>query len=150
MVQGPDSNLILFNWWVFMHQYFSHINYGVLMVKRFSKHRKKCLWINLHLKESLFVQFFYSFSFFSTANYMFSKQILWWADVAIIAKCGCGLHGVNSQCGWVCFCAAKDEKEFSLFLSWFLELLVDFETASWAPQSRQRERKRKRERTLHI
>lgn len=63
MVQGPDSNLIFFNWWVFMHQYFSHINYGVLVIKRFSKHRKKCLWINLHLKESLFVQFF-SFFFF--------------------------------------------------------------------------------------
>lgn len=131
-----------------MHQYFFTHKLWCSYGKEIFQTQEKWLWINLHLKESLFVQFF-SFFFFSTANYMFSKQILWWADVAIIAKCGCGLHGVNSRCGWVCwsdwFCAAKDEKEFSLFLSWLLELLVGFETKTWATQSRQRERERERE-----
>lgn len=130
-----------------MHQYFfTHKLWCSYGKKIFQTQEKNvfgliCIWKNLFL-----CSFFHSFSFFSTANYMFSKQILWWADVAIIAKCGCGRRGVNSRCGWVCwsdcFCVAKDEKEFSLFLPWFLELLVGFEAASWASQSRQTERER--------
>lgn len=99
---------------------------------------KICLWVNLHLKEPLFVLEVLSSSYHKLCVFQTNIVVSWCSHNGLNVNVFCVILILGV--GWFgesyCFCCCQRWKRVCFPLLLFLELLVGFGAALWAPSER--------------
>lgn len=124
--------------WVYTFFFFLHKIMFFICWSDFPNPGKICLWVNLHLKEPLFV-----LEVLSLALSLYHKLCVFQTNI-VVSWCSHNGLNVDVFCvklilgvGWFgesyCFCYCQRWKRVCFSLLLFLELLVGFGAALWTP-----------------